>query len=617
MTHALRRFAILATPLLGLLLAFAAVGSIAPASALATEGGEGVAWRLEQPPPPPPPVGVPPSSTPIGLGHVGDIEFWAPNRGLLITPGNGSTIPAGLWAYNGVEWHELSTVCGATDGRIGWSGPEEFWTISDGRPGQAADPKTGRPAPLEDNTLCRFAHGEVVTSYASPAFQASSYQPMHALGCLSTSDCWFAGDSLPPPQAGEAFHLHWNGGKLTAEPNPHGHAVEAMRKFAGQLFESVRLLQGDLSAELETPLPSALHLINPRGVTPTFEPVLGVPAYTSEEFPEALGFLRLGVDDEELWAAAGSVSEPPEHSSRAGVTVERYTGQWEHVLGPERPAPGQINDDVVQSIAPEPGTSSAWLALDSQDDAQSPSPAASALVARVSAGGTVETQTLPSETEVAQGVGPKGGAKTIVCPAVQDCWMVTTQGWLFHLAPEGERTRPRDSSSAFSGLITFRPPDEGVPQVVPDAPPADISGLTEAQAEKGGLIDIPTANESKVRAPLLSSVHSRLVHGTTLELRFHLAVKARVKLLAKRKRKIVASSPMRTFAGGNRKLLLALNRRRWPTKLDLQTHALEPLPLVSTRLPGNNTVGTGFATLPGVSSGGLRSPAAPFRGTLR
>ncbi|HXP37352.1 MAG TPA: hypothetical protein VN817_06270, partial [Solirubrobacteraceae bacterium] len=130
---------------------------------------EGTAtWRLEQPAPPEPPVGVAGSGTPIGLGLVGDMQFWAPNRGLLITAGNGNTIPAGLWVYNGERWHLLSNVCGATDGRIAWAAPEEFWTVSDGRPGQAANPKTGLPAPLEDNTLCHFSHGEVVGSYAAP-----------------------------------------------------------------------------------------------------------------------------------------------------------------------------------------------------------------------------------------------------------------------------------------------------------------------------------------------------------------------------------------------------------------------------------------------------------------
>src|SRR5262249_41452525 len=143
-------------------------------------------------------AGGPESNVPIPLGKVGAIEFWAPNRGLLITAGNPPTVPPGVWAYNGREWHELAEVCGASDGRIAWAGPEEFWTISDGRPGQVGI-EGGRP-PLEDNTLCHFDAGQVVGSYASLAFRLDSYQAMHAAGCLSPSDCWFAGDVLPNPE---------------------------------------------------------------------------------------------------------------------------------------------------------------------------------------------------------------------------------------------------------------------------------------------------------------------------------------------------------------------------------------------------------------------------------
>jgi hypothetical protein len=602
------------------LLALAAVLAFGAGS---TEVAGAATWRLEQPAPPPAPVGVQGSTTPIGLGRVSDMQFWAPNRGLLITPGSGSTISPGVWSYNGERWHRLSTVCGATDGRIAWAGPEEFWTTSDGRPGQAANPKNNQPAPVEDNTLCHFAHGEVVGSYGSPAFQLNSYEPMHALGCITPIDCWFGGDPLPEPHEGEGFHLHWNGAALTAEPTLQGHASQDMRLFEGRLYESVRLLPGDKSAEFETPLPAALHAINPSGVNPAIEPVLGVPFYSSEEFPEALGFLHLGADAESLWAAAGPVEQPPAHSTVAPLTVLRNVGGvWASVLGTgEAQAPSAIREDVVNSIAPEPGTEGAWVALDTQEDELRQSPTMSALIAHVSADGSVETQTLPSASEIAEGVGPKGAAKNVVCPAAEDCWMTTTQGWLFHLAPEDARQLPPgevDHSAAFSGEITFRPPDAGVPQVIPDAPPADDSGLGELVAGKPSLVEVPQAPESKVRAALVSNIHSHLLRGTTtLELRFHLAVKARVKLVAKRKARIVASTPVRTFAGGERKLQLRLNRRSWPTKLDLQTHALAQLPLVSTKLPGNDTVGTGVVSLPG-AVGSSRPPSlvAPFRGSL-
>jgi hypothetical protein len=618
MTRALLRF------VLGVAFLVSLLGAIDVASAGAAEGESealpaGVEWRLEQPAPPPPlSPGVPPSTTPIGLGKVGDVEFEQPNRGLLITPGNGSTVSPGLWAYNGQRWHELSIVCGATAGKIAWSGAEEFWTISDGRPGQAPNPVNDQPAPIEDRTLCHFAHGAVVTSYGSPAFQESSYQPMHAAGCFSATDCWFGGDQLPENEDGNAFQLHWNGITLTAEPTPQGHSVEDMRLFGNRLYESVQLLSSDVDSEPEIPFPYALHAIRPTGVAP-FELVSGLPLYSEEEFPQALGSLHLGADREALWAAAGPVPEPV-GPVVAPLTVVRLSGgAWTQVIGPQAPseAAAPVDEDVVNSVAPEPGTHGAWLALDTKTDAQQPSPELSALVAYVGPEGAVETRTLPSPAEVAAGIGPKGAAQNITCPAVNDCWMTTTQGWLFHLAPAGERQLALDSSSAFAGLITYRPEDEGMPQQTADAPPPDDSGELPPSASKPSLIVIPEVPETKVHEALLSNLHSRLVHGTTLELKFHLTVKARVKLVARRKTAVVASTPMRTFAQGNRKLLLALNRRKWPTKLDLQTHALAPLPLVSTRLPGNDTVGTGVAQLPRVPAFGYtESLATLFKGSL-
>lgn len=591
-----RRLALMAALLLG------ALGACVPAAgAQSLEDEGGAAWRLEQPPPPPPPPGVAGSSTPVGLGKVGDIEFWAPNRGLLSTAGNGSTIPPGLWAYNGRAWHELSTVCGAGDGRIVWAGPEEFWTISDGRPGQAAD-AFGNPPPLQDNTLCHFVGGRVVASYASLAFRANSYQVMHAAGCINTSDCWFAGEPLPPPQVG-SFHLHWNGSTLTEEPYAQdSYAIHDMRAFAGHLYESAALTA-------PTPEePAALHIINPRRVIPQFEAQPGLPLYGGGEFPTALEAFHLSAADGSLWAAAGPVSETPSGSAPGQVTVERYDGErWRQLLGPgdERGGEATFPGNVVDAAAAEPGTESAWIALDTQADAEHPSPTATAHVARVTAAGVVsgeDDQQLPATSEV----GPKGAADKLACPATHDCWMVTTQGWLFHLSSGHEALAP-DSDPAFAGLITERPADEGVPQIQPDAPPPDTSGLLgEAPPTLGALPENPRTPPARVAVALLSHIHSRLVHGDTLELRFHLAARARVRLIAERKRRVVASSPKHTFAAGNRRLLLRLDPRAWPTKLQLQSHPLAPLPTVSAAAGATETVSTSLVVLPGSS---------PFRGS--
>jgi hypothetical protein len=566
------------------------------------------------------------SSWPVGLGKIGDIEFWAPNRGLLITEGQPPTIPPGVWAYNGVEWHEIADVCGATDGRIAWASPSEFWTVSDGRAGQANEVSSGGhevAVPHEDNTLCHFARGEVVDSYAHPANQADSYQAMHAAACLGAADCWFGGDPLPEPQIG-AFHLHWNGGSLENEPYlGEGHAVEDMRSLAGHLFESVQVNRGDHSIENEAATP-VLHRINPEGVHPAIEPEEGLfgelPLYEQGELASALSFLRLSAASGTLWAAAGKSTEIPEAGHQAGqVTLALGASRsFTQVIGPEHPlAPilpanrdeehelldvAEAKEASVSALAAEPGTGDAWLALAPPEGLSAQK---RAVLLHVSSEGEVlEERTLPSVAEEEEGIGPKGAAAKLACPQAEDCWLATTQGWLFHLAPEGGRTLPRDAheSEYFTGLITYRPPDQGLPQVPPDAPPPDDSGLVEAPPDYGGTFaeTSTAAVQQKVTLPLLSRVHSRL-HGYTLELRFHLAVRARVRLIAKRRRKVVAQTPMRTLTAGSRKLLLKLNPRHWPTKLSLQTHALAPLPRVSSASgegAGVNTETTGLFVLP-------------------
>ncbi len=599
-----------------LALACALAGAAGPLAGLASGAEAGEAWRLEQPLPPELPDGQK-STIPIGLGMIGDIEFWAPNRGLLITAGNPPTIPAGVWAYNGVSWHELANVCGATEGRIAWAGPNEFWTVSDGRPGQAAT--EGNP-PLADNTLCHFSGGQVVGSYASLAFRADSYQAMHGAACVGSEDCWFGGETLPAGQIG-AFHLHWNGHSLSAEPNPQGHAVGDMRNYAGQLYESVHIEYGDEVSEPEPPTePSLEHQIEPNGVQPTFVSLFtGLPIYAAGETPEALDFLRLSADEQALWGAADP-THAPKNSTLGEVTVLRDVGgTWTQVLGPTTD-PGGTNpftkaageppsNEVVQSIAAAPpspaevvaGEEGAWLALNSRLNANK-EPLAPAMVARLSSTGSVsERQTLPSAQETQEGVGPKGAAERIACPDVNDCWLATSQGWLFHLAPEGERHLPEDTDPAFSELITYRPEDEGIPKTVPDAPPPDDSGLLgEAPVALGTPPEKKeTLPEPRIEVPLLSDVRTRLVKGTTLELLFHLAVRARVRLLAERHGKVVARTSMRTLAAGSRTLLLRLDRRQWPTKLKLETHALAALPTVATEGPAQtNTVSTSLRAFP-------------------
>jgi hypothetical protein len=602
---------------------------LAPAPALASPLADdgGADWQVEQPLPPAPELaGAEASEAPVSLGHVGDIEFHEPNRGALITSGNGGSIKAGVWFYDGVSWRELSSQCGATDGRVAWAGPDEFWTVSDGRPGQALPSSSERP-PLEDNTLCHFAPGpsgniEIVGSFASVPFLGSSYQAMHAAGCITPSNCWFGGEPLPAPQVG-AFMLHWNGAGLEPQPFlPEGHPVWEMIPYGGGLYESMRLAAGDKVEGEGVPRPPALRAIKPE-VSGEESPFESVPPenhllYWGGEFSTALDYLRLSTSEGSLWAGAGAQVPAPPRTKPAGVTILRKPGggEWETVIGPregeseEGLPPGQLlfPKEVLDSIAAEPGSSSAWVALKLEKDVTAPNPLARASMARVSAEGAVSDRLelpLPEDAH-----GPLGAAQKVVCPAPHDCWATTAGGWLLHLATGAEREHPNPlSDPAFARVqagepITFRPPDAGVPQEPSDEVPEDNSGEA-AFIRHEEVIKAPPAEPAKVPVPLLTHVRTRVVHRTHLVLSFHLAVKATVRLLALRRKRVVAKTPVRTLNAGARKLELRLDPKRWPEHLKLQTHALAPLPTQTTASPNVNAVSTAFAAPARLLSSGL------------
>jgi hypothetical protein len=617
--------------LLALVVAAALCIAVLPAAASAQglEDVGGASWRLQQPAPPPPPPGVAEAPVAVGLGRIGDIEFapGMPNRGVLIASGNPPTVPAGVWEFNGVSWHLLASVCGASDGRIVWAGPEEFWTISDGRPGQAPGPNNEQ-APIRDDTLCRFSNpghnGEplrVMESFAAPAFEADSYQPLTAGACFSAEDCWFAGAALPKQSVtAGSFHLHWDGSSLSEEPYPgEGHAVESMQRFEGRLYEGVRIRESDRSETSEEP---ALHTISPAGSEPVFDKVAELPLYEAGEFPAALDFLHLSAGEELLWGAAGPQSTPA-GSNPAQVTIVRDAGGgWVQVVGPAHtPAPEAqpFEGETPTTMAAEPGSEDAWIGLDSPGDydlatsetpGDEPSVGEVARVARVSANGAISSEDEQSLPSAESGIGPKGAAFTMTCPAVHDCWLATTRGWLFHLSTAGEQAEEEagasaDHDPAFETEISERPADRGLPVTTPDTLPPDTSGLLgEITKPPPPLETKSTPEESRVTLPLLSRIHSRVVHGHTLELRFHLAVKARLKLLAKRGKRLVASTPLRTLAAGNRSLMLRLNPKRWPTKLQLESHPLAPLPTVSINRSNETTVSTSLR-FPNLQTGHL------------
>jgi hypothetical protein len=638
-----------------LLPALLALGALALAPGARGEERVTAHWRLAPAQAPPPPPGVAPAPYPVPIGEVGAISFWAPNRGLLVTRGTEESrgpVAAGVYAYDGVSWHQLSTVCGGEGGRIAWAGPDDFWTIAAQRAGQVLTLNGGGGAPAL--SLCHFEAGQVVGSYAMPLEQPDSYRQMYAAACYSPSDCWFAGATGEPPNAG-AFHLHWNGSTVTAVYAPQDHSVVDMTLFDGQLYESAQIEAGDAFLPEEEspsnpppelpPHPPVIHTISPEGgelcgeaESPFCNLVIvskrtPLPVYGEGVSAAALQGFDLATDAEpagtaatQLWAAANPVpnGDAPKGSKEAALTVLRLTADgWSQIVGAGAASPLRAYEKLAgashigdrgeggtsDAIAPEPGSESAWLSLSGDFSAQG------AEVDRLNADGTAEEPVLlPEASEANEGVGYvgyKGEAGPIACPAPEDCWMATNggtnratesqtvPGWLFHLT--GGASVPPNTDPFFDGadgVISYRPPDSGVPVIPPDAPPADdsLSNQQPAPPPSAPPLVAPTSPPKAKRGrSLLEHVKSRFVKGRTLVIAFTLTARAHVQVLGRRRHRIVARTRRELLGPGRHRLSLTLNPARWPAKIDFDATPIgssAPAGGSSTPSSSGNTIET-------------------------
>lgn len=489
------------------------------------------------------------------LGAPGDLAFWAPNRGLLSIEGN-DTVPRGLYSWDGQSWHQLAVVCGGPGdtARIAWAGPREFWVVS-----EPSQPRTGSGL-----ALCRFRDGQVVGSWSTRVDAADPFRQMMSATCAGPGNCWFGGVGSQDP-LGErvgAFHLHWNGADLESVYGPQGRSVSDMEFHAGALYESTlvgrapenRTEPVDLGEP--EPVPRLIHRVAGGAfANDPFEPasLLGVPADGTE-------LLALDSDGADLWAVGGGAasgpSAPPGGAVARPPLVARLVGGSFQELALSGTAFGAT--DRLGDVAAIPGTGEAFATVVPFADRHSVN--SKAIVARIAANGATVATRLP-----VAGAG-RGSAARIACPAPNDCWMVTWAGWIFHYS-DGTPLE-RDTDPAFQGTIEFRP-NESAEQFVPDRLPVDDSQLFAPPP----LELTPNAVDPvKVRRlpPLLQRVRSRL-RGLWLTVSFTLTRRAKVRLLAKRGGRTVASTPQQLLAPGRRSLSLRLSRELYPTRLAFKT----------------------------------------------
>ncbi|MCL2768549.1 MAG: hypothetical protein FWD42_00365 [Solirubrobacterales bacterium] len=544
--------------------------ALAIAALLASSASAAGGWHSAQPLPEPAPEGERSIEVPVPLGHIGQISFWAPNRGVLITQGTEAVAP-GLFYYNGVSWRRLSTVCGGTDGRIAWAGPDDFWTISDMQVGQRSGPGGVSESEGRDRSLCHFQNGKVVASYAEPLGLTTSYGRMFAAACSGPSDCWFAGERLEGALNSGAFHLHWNGSTLTPLPSPEvpepgledpPQNVRSLISYGGHFYEGV---QPEGSPEASDFIHKLIE-----GSSRTFQPLLleGPPGqpFTFNFNGNGETSFQFSAAGKYLWAAAPGT-----------VLLLNGHGQFQQLLLAD--PSGALSEAYIGGVAAEPGTDDAWISVDLNGGPEGNygGPGARTRVTRIHApvGETDEASIDPLTVlpEAGEALGDKGSARAITCPAQGDCWVVTVQGWLFHLGPN----YPEDQDPNFQKVITYRPPDASLPFIAPETFPEDDSGAIP-QVLPPLLTPPPPTPPAPARVALYSHVKEQLVGRTRLRVTFTLATRSRVRLLALRHHRRVAQSRGYVLAGGRHALTLRVHRRAWPTRLELRVRPLGPVP---------------------------------------
>jgi hypothetical protein len=537
--------------------------TLAAAAALALAASSGaLAAEWENVPLPAPPGG----QFSVPAGFVGDLSFWAPNRGLMSVSGNNS-VPGGLYSWDGESWHQLSTVCdGGQNARIAWAGPTEFWTITN--PSAGSSPSgTG---------LCHYKDGAVVGSYSVynvPEFGQAA--PVNAATCRGANDCWFGGrgglgqDGARPG----AFHLHWDGTDLTPVRNGQGRGVSDLITHRGAVLESVFVgigaAVGAQPPYLATPeaVPALLHRIDGGAfANDPFVPAAmdGVPADGTE-------LRSMDTDGTTAWAVGGGANSGPaaaDGAVRRPPLAARKDGDgaWQELT-----LTGDLPDDQwFGAVAAVPGTREAWATLTAlevggSDEAGGQSQPA---VAHVGADGAVTVEQLDDR----KGAAARGAATAIACPTATDCWVATARGYLFRRTDRA--TYPRDTDPAFQGTISVRP-NEAAAQAIPDEPPVDDSRLLAppvvlpSAVEEAGPAECPSipALVTRVKATTakLTKRQRREANAKiTLNVRFRLARRAKVGLTAKRGKKVVARAKARTFAPGTRTLTVKVRRKSFP-----------------------------------------------------
>jgi IPT/TIG domain len=353
--------------------------------------------------------------------------------------------------------------------------------------------------------------------------------------------------------------------------------------ISGSNFSGATAVQFGASpaTSFEVKSESEITAVSPAGSASVVDVTVTTPGGTSEIVPE----------DQFSYIPPPTVTEvSPNRGPTSGTTSVKITGT--HLSGA-----------TAVQFGSSPATS---FEIKSESEIIAVSPAGSASVVDVTVttpGGTSEIVpedqfsyiAPPIITEVSPKEGPTAGTTTVKITGTNLSGATAVQfgsspATSFEIKSKSEITAVSPAGSAgvvdvtvtTAGGTSSQSAADQFSYVAPTSTPPS-SPSTGGTAPPAITVTTPSSPlpPTKVTLPLISNLHERLIHGATLEVRFRLTVKARVRMIARRGRKVVAKTEFRTLSAGTHRLLLVLNRRRWPTKLELQSRALAPLPTIS------------------------------------
>ncbi len=538
------------------------------------------------------------------------LAFRAWNRGLAATieaplgPNKGND-PFGVWVYNGDHWYPSPGFPGGTvcPGRtVLWAGKLDYWLV---------DP----PGNRRWENLCRF-DGEhnvweslpipatTLAPIAEGAPGEAKFGTITSAACLAWNNCWFFGTY--------GRVVHWDGHVLSDASPPRSESSLQGEYTAAVAREGLRGepvgLAAAATAEGESPVP----LVREGAAPPQLFESNGGPFSSLPFAPPTIPHLGDPYRTDLVAVGLSSSGQGWVAGNPAGVRLQEREG---HVPG-EKTSP-RASEGSLSPLVPvsTPGASTScagppperfkyapptvptaevflWSSIAAIPDGAGLAggrwhPANKAgssqrvveesgepVIARADCAGTTTVTRFINANNHEPSADQEGGVTAIAANAANDAWAATSKGpaattttveeppRLYRLtngrpveAPAGNDEEPiREVPQEDAPTIVIEPP-----QPEPPPPPPVVVSQAKTVTLPAAVYDVKAKlHETKRRGHISLSLY------LTFKVRRPVTIGAQ----ALRRGHIVAVARPRFFAGRTGLLILSLNRKRWPTKVN-------------------------------------------------